>query len=183
MLLPLFSFFKNSFLISQYPFISSYCFMDLYIFFSPFLWMYSYISEVFFTLHCLSGFLSSVCLLCPCLSYQRLLSNVCNIPQGSFILDSALPTKLDPVFRGIFKVIQQKGFPDDSDSKEPTCNVEDLGSIPGLGRSLGGGHGNALQYPCLENTHGQRSLAGYSPQRHKELDTTERLSTQHSKVI
>ena len=59
--------------------------------------------------------------------------------------------------------------------------MEDLGSIPGLGRSLGGGHGNPLQYPCLENPHGQQSLAGYSPRRHKELDTTERLSTQHSK--
>jgi len=36
----------------------------------------------------------------------------------------------------------------------------DLGSIPGLGRSPGGGHGNPLQYSCLENPHGQRSLAG-----------------------
>ena len=38
-----------------------------------------------------------------------------------------------------------------SDSKEPTCNVGDLGLIPGLGRSPGGGHGNTLQYSCLEN--------------------------------
>ena len=37
----------------------------------------------------------------------------------------------------------------------------DVGSIPGLGRCLGGGHGNPLQYYCLENTCGQRSLAGY----------------------
>ena len=43
----------------------------------------------------------------------------------------------------------------------------------GLGRSPGGGHGNPLQYSCLENPHGQRSLAGYSPWGHKELDTTE----------
>ena len=42
-------------------------------------------------------------------------------------------------------------------------NVGDLGSLPGLGRSPGGGHGNSLQYSCLENPHGQRSLAGYSP--------------------
>ena len=34
-----------------------------------------------------------------------------------------------------------------------------------------------LQYSCLDNPHGQRSLVGYSPQGHKELDTTERLST------
>ena len=43
------------------------------------------------------------------------------------------------------------------------CNVGVLGSIPGLGRSPGRGHGNPLQYPCLENPHGQRILAGYSP--------------------
>ena len=42
-----------------------------------------------------------------------------------------------------------------------------------LGRSLGGGHGNPLQYSCLENPHGQRSLAGYSPWSLKELDTTD----------
>ena len=42
-------------------------------------------------------------------------------------------------------------FPGDSDSKESACNVEDLDSIPGLGRSPGGGHGNSLQYSCLEN--------------------------------
>ena len=33
--------------------------------------------------------------------------------------------------------------------------------IPGLGRPPGGGHGNPLQYSCLENPHGQRSLVGY----------------------
>ena len=53
------------------------------------------------------------------------------------------------------------GFPGGSDSKESTCNVGDLGSIPGLERSLGGGQGNPLQYSCLENPHRQRSLAGY----------------------
>ena len=44
-----------------------------------------------------------------------------------------------------------KGFPDGSDGKESTYNAGDLGSIPGLGRSPGGGHGNPLQYSCLEN--------------------------------
>ena len=43
-------------------------------------------------------------------------------------------------------------------------------------RSPGGVHGNPLQYSCLENAHGQRSLAGYSPWGHKDLDTAERLS-------
>ena len=37
--------------------------------------------------------------------------------------------------------------------KESSCNVGDLGLIPGLGRSPGGGHGNPLQYSCLENSH------------------------------
>ena len=37
------------------------------------------------------------------------------------------------------------------------------GWIPGLGLSPGGGHGNPLQYSCLENPRGQRSLVGYSP--------------------
>ena len=62
-------------------------------------------------------------------------------------------------------------------SKESACDEGDLGLIPGSGRSLGGGHGNPLQYSCLLNLHGQKSLADYSPWGHKELDTTERLST------
>ena len=40
------------------------------------------------------------------------------------------------------------------------CNVGDLGSIPGLGKSPGGGHGNPLQYSCLENPHGQEEAGG-----------------------
>ena len=68
------------------------------------------------------------------------------------------------------------GFPHGSDSKESTCNMGDLGSIPGLGRSLGGGYGNPLQYSCLKNPHGQRSLAGYSSRGHKELYMTEGLT-------
>ena len=44
------------------------------------------------------------------------------------------------------------GFPGGSAGKEPACNVGDLGSIPGLGRSLGGGKGYPLQYSGLENS-------------------------------
>ena len=69
-------------------------------------------------------------------------------------------------------VITDMGFPGGSDSKESTCNVEDLGLIPGLGRSPGGGLSNPLQYSWLENPHGQKSLEGYSPWSHKESDTT-----------
>ena len=45
--------------------------------------------------------------------------------------------------------------------KNPPANagdVGDMGSIPGPGRSPGGGDGNILQYTCLENLHGQRNL-------------------------
>ena len=48
----------------------------------------------------------------------------------------------------------------------------DMGSICGSGRSLGGGNGNPLQYCCLENPHGQRSLVGNSLWRRKESDMT-----------
>ena len=65
------------------------------------------------------------------------------------------------------------GFPGGSDGKESVCNAGDVSSIPGLGRSPGEGHGNPLQYSCLETPHGQRSLVGYSPRGSKELDMTE----------
>ena len=53
------------------------------------------------------------------------------------------------------------GFPRGSVGKESTCNAGAAGLIPGLGRSPEGGHGNPLQYSCLENPHGQRNLVGY----------------------
>ena len=59
----------------------------------------------------------------------------------------------------------------------------DLGSVPGLGRSPGEEHGNPLQYSCLENPHGQRSLAGYSPWGHKESVTTECLRQAHVNIL
>ena len=65
------------------------------------------------------------------------------------------------------------GFPGGSQGKESACNVGDLDSIPGLGKSPGGGNDNPLQYSCLKDPHGQRSLAGYSPWGRKESDTTE----------
>ena len=77
------------------------------------------------------------------------------------------------------KVLTKGGLPGDSRGKESTCTAGNLGSIPGLGKSPGGGHGSPLQYSCLENPHGQRSLAGYSPWGRKESDTTAWPSTQH----
>ena len=57
-------------------------------------------------------------------------------------------------------------------------DIRDVGSVPGLGRFPAGGHGSPFQYSCLKESHGQRSLAGYGPQGHKESDTTE--ATQHT---
>ena len=65
------------------------------------------------------------------------------------------------------------GFPGGSESKESACNAGDLGLIPRVGRSPGGGHGNPLQYSCLEN-----SMDGGAWWGRKESDTTERLQCQ-----
>ena len=80
--------------------------------------------------------------------------SACNAGDPSSIPASGRDRLTNPVF---------VGFPGISDGKESTCNVGDLGSIPRLERSPGGGHGNALQYSCLEKPHGQRNLAGCSP--------------------
>ena len=61
-------------------------------------------------------------------------------------------------------------------------DATDAGSIPGSGRAPGEGNGNPLQYSCLEKSHGQRSLVGYSPWGCKELDMTEQLRT-HTHTI
>jgi len=65
------------------------------------------------------------------------------------------------------------GFPGGSDGKESACYDGDLGLIPELGRSPGGGHDNPLQYSYLENPHGQRSLAWHGSWGYKVLDMTE----------
>ena len=62
-----------------------------------------------------------------------------------------------PIFSLFFLTLSgYQGFPGGSDSKESTCSVGDLGSLLGLGRTPGGGHGNPLQYSVI----------------HKESDTT-----------
>ena len=45
-------------------------------------------------------------------------------------------------------------FTGGSDGKASACNAEDLGSVPGSGRSPGEGNGNPLQHSCLENSMG-----------------------------
>ena len=70
-------------------------------------------------------------------------------------------------------VITDMGFSGGSDRKESTCNAGDLGSIPGLGKSPGGGPNNPLRYSCLENRHGQRGLGSYSAQDGREWATAD----------
>ena len=87
--------------------------------------------------------------------------------------DSWVGKSQDPLEKDSLPTPVFLGFPHGSDGKESACYVGDLGSIPGLGRSPGEGHGNPLQDSCLESPHGQRSLAGYSPWGRAESDTTE----------
>ena len=65
------------------------------------------------------------------------------------------------------------GFPGGSEVNSPPASTRDLGLTPGAGRSPREGNGNPLQYSCLENPHGKRSLVGYSPWGLKESDMTE----------
>ena len=70
-------------------------------------------------------------------------------------------------------------FPGGSVVKSPPANAgdaRDAGLMLGVGRSPGGGHSNPLQCYFLENPHGQRNLADYSPWDHKESDKAEQLS-------
>ena len=57
--------------------------------------------------------------------------------------------------------------------KNPPANSEDVGLIPGSGSSPGGRNGNPTPVFLPGESHGQRSLEGYSPWGHKELDMTE----------
>ena len=67
-------------------------------------------------------------------------------------------------------------FPGGSDSKESSCNAEDLGLVPRLGRSPGEGKQSTPVF-LLGEFHGQKSLVGYRPWGCKESDTFEQLST------
>ena len=70
---------------------------------------------------------------------------------GFFLLISYSQFIPGPPFPFGNSVVVLKGFSGSSDGKESSCNVGDLGLIPGLGRSPGEGNGNPLQYSCLEN--------------------------------
>ena len=70
-------------------------------------------------------------------------------------------------------LLSMTGFPGGSVVKNLPANAGDVGLIPDSGRSSGEGNGYPLQYSCLEKSHGQRSLVGYSQWDCKELDMTE----------
>ena len=66
--------------------------------------------------------------------------------------------------------------------KKPACNVEDLGLIPGSGRSPGVRKWQPTPVFLSGEFHGHRSLAGYSSRGHKESDVTERLTLDTPRV-
>ena len=67
-------------------------------------------------------------------------------------------------------------LPGSSDNKASAYSVEDLGLIPGLGRSAGEGNGNPLQYSCLENSMDRGAWWATVHGVAKESDMTEQLS-------
>ena len=74
-------------------------------------------------------------------------------------------------------------FPGGSESKLSAIQCGRPGLNPWVGKIPGGGHGNLLQYSCLENPHGQRSLVGYSPWGCQQLDMTEQLSITYMRYL
>ena len=74
-------------------------------------------------------------------------------------------------------------FPWGLDGKESACNAGDSDLIPGSGRSPWRRAWQPTPVFLSGEFHGQKSLAGYSPWGHKELDVTERLSLTHSLAL
>ena len=92
-------------------------------------------------------------------SYPPLHSSCSSYIQLLLILGPIKSLLYFLVIRNLSNQSLYMGFPCGSD----TCSAGDPGSVPALGRSPGGGHGNPFQYSCLGNPHGQKSLEGYSP--------------------
>ena len=97
---------------------------------------------------------------------------MCSPPMLDVLMDHDIQAYVSVVgtsqssvsIQGYFKI--QWASPVVLSGKESACGTGatgDVGSIPGPGRSPGRGHGIPLQYSCLENPHGLRSLMGYNP--------------------
>ena len=91
------------------------------------------------------------------------------IASAWYNLEGRIP---NPIWNLLNQSLPSNKFPNDlyapldfaGGSDDRVClQYKRLGSIPGSGRSPGEGHGNPLQYSCLEKSHGWRSLAGWSP--------------------
>ena len=75
----------------------------------------------------------------------------------------------------LFKLVSFRGFPGGSEVKASARNAGDMGSIPGSGRFPWRRKWQPTPVFLSGESHGRRSLVGYSPWGHKESDTTERL--------
>ena len=98
----------------------------------------------------------------------------CSMWQGFFLFLS-----LHNLSIYIYIHTHRVGLPWCFSGKESTCNAGgagDMNSIPGLGRSSGGGHGNPLQSPCLENSM-DREPSGLQPISSQSWPQLKRLST------
>ena len=82
--------------------------------------------------------------------------------------------------KDLIQLPADEGFPGGSDGKESACNMGDLGSIPGSGRAPLRKEWQPILLFFPGESHGQRSLVGYSPWGCKESDTTE--ATQHARM-
>ena len=80
------------------------------------------------------------------------------------------------VFRVGIYFLQQQWASLVSQMVKTNCSAGDLGSVPRSGRSPGGGHGNTLQYSCLENPMTEEPGGLYRPWGRKKSDLAEQLS-------
>ena len=83
---------------------------------------------------------------------------------------------------GSFSILNKSiyiAFPGGSDGKESVCNAGDLGSIPGSGRSPGGGNGNPLQCAGLENF---MDSGAWQATAHRVAKSWTRLSNSHTRI-
>ena len=76
-----------------------------------------------------------------------------SVVVSKFFISQILNFRKSPILKSNINTLFEYswGFPGGSVVKNPPSNEGDVGSIPELGRSPGGGHGNPLQYSCLEN--------------------------------